>query len=261
MSLATLVTKEVWAGGRLGRFVLRPVGPRWDFQPGQFTSVGLDTPHGFVVRAYSIANAPEQDGLEFHVALVPDGRLTPTLFALEPGAEIRYLNPKGHFTLAKAAKPIVLLVATGTGLAPFLAQLRSRWIAHQAGQRDGRRVLLFHGAAYADELSYADELRRYAADPGFGLTYISTASRLDATRAGPSDIGHGRVNQLVRLVLGQGGEGHLPASLNLAALRQDLDPARTAVLACGNPGMIADLREPVLTTGITTFLSEEFWKG
>ena len=62
MSRATLGDREVRAGGRLGRFVVRPSGPRWDFQPGQFTSVGLDTPHGFVVRAYSIANAPEQAG-------------------------------------------------------------------------------------------------------------------------------------------------------------------------------------------------------
>ena len=261
MSVATLVSKDLWAGGRLGRFVLRPAGRRWDFQPGQFTSVGLDTPHGFVVRAYSIANAPEQDDLEFHIALVPDGRLTPSLFALAPGAEIRYLNPKGHFTLAKAAQPIVLQVATGTGLAPFLSQLRSRWNAYQGGQRDGRRIVLFHGAAFADELSYADELRRYADDHDFGLTYIATVSRPDPRQGVPAGIGRGRVNHLVRQVLGQGGAGSLPPQVTLDTLRHDLAPERTAVLACGNPGMIADLRQAVADAGITTFLSEEFWKG
>src|SRR3954470_15970857 len=82
MQTATLVEKQVFAGGRLGIFKLRPDnGMRWHYQAGQYTTLGLDTPdHGFVPRAYSIAGSPLDDGLEFYIALVDNGHLTPTIF-------------------------------------------------------------------------------------------------------------------------------------------------------------------------------------
>ncbi len=269
MATATLVSKEVFAGGRLGVFKIKPdTTARWWFQAGQYTTLGLDTPTGFVPRAYSIAGSPLEDGiLEFYIALVEGGALTPTIFAQEPGATFRYLSPKGKFTIAAAQKRTLVMVATGTGLAPFVAQIRTLWKLHQAGIPSPYRIILFHGAAYADEYGYGTELEGYAAarTQGFDLTYIKTSSRPDAARGWTPSIAKGRVNEVVRHVLGQhlpaGRSVELPPHLDAESLKALIDPAHTAFLACGNPGMIEDLKEPLAAIGVGTYLVEEFWKA
>ena len=267
MATATLIHKEVFAGGRLGKFVIRPdQGERWWFQAGQYTTLGLDTPTGFVPRAYSIAGSPLDPGvLEFYIALVEGGALTPTIFNQEPGATFRYLSPKGKFTIAQAAKRVLVMVATGTGLAPFVGQIRTLWKLFQAGVPNPHQIILFHGAAYSDEFGYAEELAQYAAVPAFGLTYIKTSSRPDAARGWNPSIAKGRVNEVVRHVLGQpipeGRTVTMPEGVDRAAVFNQIVPAETAFLACGNPGMIEDIKEPIHTIGVGTYLVEEFWKA
>jgi ferredoxin-NADP reductase len=269
MATATLVGKDVFAGGRLGIFKLKPdTTDRWWYQAGQYTTLGLDTPTGFVPRAYSIAGSPLDDGIiEFYIALVEGGALTPTIFAQEPGATFRYLSPKGKFTLATAGKKTLVMVATGTGLAPFVAQIRSLWKLHQAGIPSAYRIILFHGAAYADEFGYAAELEGYAAarTQGFDFTYLKTSSRPDAARGWTPAIAKGRVNEVVRTVLGQpipaGRSVELPPGVTAASIRDLIVPADTAFMACGNPGMIEDLTEPIAHLGVSTYLVEEFWKA
>lgn len=266
MATAVLVKKEIFAGGRLGVFVLKPEGERWWFQAGQYTTLGLDTPTGFVPRAYSIAGSPLDGGvLEFYIALVEGGALTPTIFQAEIGSHFRYLSAKGKFTLAHANQPVLAMVATGTGLAPFVGQIRTLWKLHQAGVRNPHRIVLFHGSAYSDEFGYAGELQGYAADPAFGLTYIRTSSRPDPARGWDASIAKGRVNEVVRHILGapipEGRTVSLPTGVDGAAIKALLDPSRTAFMACGNPGMIEDLKEPIAHHGVTTYLVEEFWKA
>ena len=108
MQTATLVEKTVIGGGRLGVFKLKPDnGARWWYQAGQYTTLGLDTAnHGFVPRAYSIAGSPLDDGiLEFYIALVDNGQLTPTIFAQELGSKFWYLSPKGRLPIFPEAPP------------------------------------------------------------------------------------------------------------------------------------------------------------
>ncbi len=269
MATATLVSKEVFAGGRLGVFKLKPdLAPRWWYQAGQYTTLGLDTPTGFVPRAYSIAGSPLDEGtIEFYIALVEGGALTPTIFAQEAGATFHYLSPKGKFTVAVAQKQTLVMVATGTGLAPFVAQIRTMWKQHLAGVPSTYRVILFHGAAYADEFGYGPELTAYAAarGQGFDFTYIQTSSRPDAARGWNPSIAKGRVNEVVRHVLQQplpdGRTVEMPTGVDAHAVGALIDPSRTAFLACGNPGMIEDLKEPLVHCGISTYLVEEFWKA
>lgn len=270
MQLATLVEKQVFANGRLGVFKLRPdTGTRWWFQAGQYTTLALDTPtHGFVPRAYSIAGSPLEEGtLEFYIALVENGQLTPTIFAQEVGAKFHYLTPKGKFTLKAAGKRTLVMVATGTGLAPFVGQVRTLWKAHQSGIPMPYRVILFYGAAYSDEFGYRTELEGYAAarKDGFDFTFICTSSRPDPARGWTPTIGRGRVNELVRHVFDQplpeGRSAALPEGMDKAQLRELVRPEETAFMACGNPGMIEDLKEPVHALGIGAYLVEEFWKA
>lgn len=268
MQTATLIHKEVLGGGRLCVIRLRPdSGERWWYQAGQYTSLGLDTPEGFVVRAYSIAGSPLDADLEFYIALVENGKLTPTLFAQPFGATFRFLKPVGKFTLRAAAKPTVVMVATGTGLAPFVGHIRTLWKLHLAGVPLAQRVILFHGAAYCDEFAYRAELEGYAKEraKGFDFTYICTSSRPDAARGFTEATAKGRVNEVVRLAIGarlpEGRVVAMPAGIDAATVRALIDPAKTAFMACGNPGMIEDLKEPIAHLGVSTYLVEEFWKS
>lgn len=266
MATAILVEKQVFAGGRLGRFVLKPdQGERWWYHAGQFTTLGLDTPTGFTPRAYSIASSPLDLGtLEFYIALVEGGALTPTIFAQEPGATFRYLSPKGKFTLTQAAKRVLVMVATGTGLAPFISQLRTLWKLHLAGVPNRYRVILFHGVAHGDEFGYGQELEQYAAVPEFGLTYIRSCSRPDPTKGWHPGIAKGRVNEVIRHILGQpipeGRSVAMPAGIDRDLILREMIPSETAFLICGNPGMIEDLKAPIHAIGVDTHLVEEFWK-
>lgn len=267
MATATLVKKTMHANGRLCVITMRPdCGERWWYRAGQYTTLALDTPeHGFVARAYSIAGSPLDPDLEFYVALVENGKLTPTIFAQEVGSTFYYLKPVGNFTLMKAHKPTVLMVATGTGLAPFISMIRTLWASYHAGLPPTERVILFHGASYVDELVYRDELAIYANDKQFDFTYICTSSRPDPERGWTDATGIGRVNESVRLVLGADLLADrlvaLPKGMDPQEVRHLIDPGQTAILACGNPGMIEDLREPAARIGITTYLTEEFWKA
>ena len=267
MATATLISKDIFAGGRLGRFVLKPdQGERWWYHAGQFTTLGLDTPFGFTPRAYSIAGSPLDLGiLEFYIALVEGGVLTPTIFAQELGATFRYLSPKGKFTLAQATKRVLVMVATGTGLAPFISQLRTLWKLHLAGVPNRYRIILFHGVAYCDEFGYAAELEQYAAAPEFGLTYIKSSSRPDAAKGWHPGIAKGRVNEVIRHILGQpipeGRSVTLPAEIDRDAVLHAMVPSETGFLICGNPGMIEDLKAPIHALGVDTHLVEEFWKA
>jgi len=273
MHTATLVEKNILSGGRLGMFKLKPDnGTRWWYQAGQYTTLGLDTAaHGFVPRAYSIAGSPlDDDVIEFYIALVENGQLTPTIFSQELGAKFHYLTPKGRFTIKHAAKKTLVMVATGTGLAPFMAQVRTLWKSHLAGVPSPYRVVLFYGASYSDEFGYHAELELMAAGKkdGFDFTVICASSRPDAARGWTPKIAKGRVNEVVRHTFGwpvpEGRTVALPEDVDGAALKAHVFANGTGdigFMACGNPGMIEDLKEPIAHAGIGTYLIEEYWKA
>jgi ferredoxin--NADP+ reductase len=212
------------------------------FEPGQFVSLGLaQARHDdrraealssgllapprvrIVRRAYSIASSPhERDVYELFVALVPGGRLTPELWNLAPGARC-WLSPEVHgkFTLDEVPQGRdLLLVATGTGVAPFVSMLRT----YDAGER-WRHVALVHGARRASDLGYRRELEERAErDPR--VTYLPALSRE------PDESWRGL-------------RGRVQVALEPEPFRARagfaLDPERCHALLCGNPAMIADV--------------------
>ena len=158
-----------------GLMVIRVVPDGWqlpEFAPGQFAVLGLPPeaprcegaeeeeerpkPGKLVRRAYSIASSSvAREYLEFYITLVRSGGLTPRLFALEPGEKL-WLGPKitGKFTLDQAPTDSnLVLVATGTGLAPYMSMLRT--ILHDA---DDRLIAVLLGARHSWELGYQSEL-------------------------------------------------------------------------------------------------------
>ena len=96
----------------------RPGG--FAFLPGQY--VNLRVPGTDQQRAYSFSSAPGAEALSFLVRDIPDGLMSGWLRAAQPGARMEFTGPSGSFYLRPPARPLLLL-AGGTGLAPFLAML------------------------------------------------------------------------------------------------------------------------------------------
>ncbi len=238
------------------------------YQAGQYLVLGMETPAGFVARSYSIASCPlDREAYQLYVVRVDGGALTPHLFTAAAETPVWVMPPKGHFTLAKAQGRTVVMVATGTGLAPFLGQIRTLYRLHEVGVPAGYRVVLMHGCAHADEFGYRDELRTYAQARAsdFDFTYITTASRADEGHGWSDAHGAGRVNELFRSVFDLPTDARKPVSLptdvDKVKLRNLIRAEPAVLMVCGNPGMIDHLREPARQLGMGGFMVEEYWQG
>lgn len=203
---------------------------RLDFKAGQFVNLGLVVDDKRVKRAYSIGSAPGEP-LEFFIVEVDGGALTPRALAKDPG-EIILLNPRpaGFFTLEYVADARDLwMVASGTGLAPFVAMLRQGEVWDRF-----ERIVVLHGVRHARQLAYADEFRRFAADRPGRLVYAPVVSR-DPTA---TDVLHGRVTTAL-------GDGQLEALAGRLP-----DPARDHVMLCGNPAMLDEMQALLEARGL-----------
>lgn len=156
------------------------------YRAGQ--SVALTIPQApRVWRYFTPANAPREDGgMEFHVGLVPGGLVSrPFVASARPGDRLRLGAPVGT---ALAIDPLsdtdLLMVAGGTGIAPFLALLEEVERAWHQGQTS-RRVHLVHGARYAWSLYAGGRLRHFSQYPWFTVT--ETVSD-DPTYPGPRGL-------------------------------------------------------------------------
>lgn len=228
----------------LAVFTVRPDGTEVpSFTPGQHMALAWEHGSETVVRHYSIASAPEQrDRLEFYVVRSDRGGPgTGDLFLMEPGARVWLGPPQGDFTLARTSRRHLALVATGTGIAPYVSMLRHSRAApgpHPAA------VTLWHGVRLPAYLGYRGELEVLQRSAPFPFVYVPTASRLEAaSRDAEPTISRGRVDELLAVTLGLGGPRdtarvHLAPAHDPAHLRALLPPGETAVYLCGHPQMI-----------------------
>ncbi len=213
-----------WESGQFAVLGLPGSAPRTRFSDPDEEPVKTDK---LIRRAYSIASAPNETGyLEFYVTLVQSGALTPRLFALQPGDPV-FLGKKisGMFTLNDVPEGNnLVLVGTGTGLAPYMSMLRSELECHL----DLHTVVLL-GARHSWDLGYRGELiamQRYCST----FHYIPVISR-------PGE-------ELVKWS-GQAGYVQDLWDRGLVETALGLKPTadNTHVLLCGNPGMIEGMIE------------------
>ena len=220
-----------------------------DFKPGQYATLGvLPDPASdqakkkglarLVLRPYSISSTPlDREAIEFYLALVPEGALTPRLWHMCPGDRV-YLAPKckGKFTLDDVpADRDLVMIATGTGLAPFVSMLRTyrdtgRW----------RRAVLVHGTRLAADLGFRRELEQLVARDET-VTYLPTCSR-EPTPSGKATDWYGL-------------RGRVNAAIEQNAFRDlagiDLSPDTCHVFLCGNPAMIDEVTADLVARGFT----------
>jgi ferredoxin--NADP+ reductase len=264
MRIAVLTERIDVAGPEVAIFKFRPKeGELFSFAAGQYATLGLDVGDELVPRAYSIASSPyARDHLEFYINEIEEGQLTPSLFRLRIGDHVHYMGPKGIFTLARTEAKHLLLIATGTGLAPYVSMLRTLRLEQWAGRPHKRTITLVHGARQTADLGYRWELDGLARQPDFNLLYLPMVSRPQGDSFWRATAGRGRVTELLK-VLGAGrpGEGPspLPEGVDLAAVAARCPPGETAVFLCGNPGMISDAKALLHEQRYDDIYTEEYW--
>jgi len=208
------------------------------FKAGQYITIGA----GGLERPYSIASAPYEPLIELfieHVLPEYGGKLTPILWAQQVGDVVSMRpKPKGIFTFEPRYRDHVM-VGTVTGIAPYISILRQ----YLRDGLQGHRFFVMEGASYRDELVYDKELFALAAQHPDLITFVPTVSRPKEERNAGWQGRTGRVNNLV--------EEHLQA--------WGLKKATTLVYACGNPGMIEDVKHRLLPQEWAV-KEERFWK-
>ena len=241
-------------------FVWRVAPDGWElptFEPGQFAVLGLPgssprcegsapekkpaEPDKFIQRAYSIASSPRRrDAMEFYIALVREGVLTPRMFGLKPGDRV-WLSPKisGQFTLTDVSpNSNLVFVCTGTGLAPYISMLETYlpW--------DGkRRIAVFHGIRESQDLGYRFELETMQRlSPNFSYFPIVSRPHLEKV-PWKGHLGH--VQDLWKRRVLDEAWGFHPLKDN------------THVFLCGAPGMIQDFQKLLEAEGFKEHTRKE----
>ncbi len=144
-----------------------------EFTPGQFVSFRETVFGRLVTRAYSICSVPDGNRFELCLNRVREGLLSPWLFEMTPGCTVEMTGPLGFFVPLQPFRDS-LLIATGTGIAPFRAYLRWAPVVES-----GRRITLLFGARYPLGLLYRDEFDALEiAHPEF--RFMPTITRPDA---------------------------------------------------------------------------------
>ena len=196
------------------------------FENGQFVMLGLMVEGKPLMRAYSMVSANYDETLEFYSIKVPDGPLTSRLQHVQVGDTI-LIGTKAVGTLhIKNLKPgkRLWLLATGTGLAPFLSVVKDPavWDAFE-------KVYVVHGVRNVKDLSYADFFERalpnheYLGDAVKGkLVYHPTVTREPFRN-------QGRITDMIR-------DGALAKLAGLPALT----PAEDRVMICGSNEMLKE---------------------
>jgi ferredoxin--NADP+ reductase len=211
------------------------------FQAGQFARLGVTKASGSQVwRAYSMVSAPHDEFLEFFSIVVPGGEFTTELRRLQEGDTLLIEKQAlGYLTLDRFVDGRDLwLLASGTGLAPFLSILQGL----EVWQRF-ERVVLVYSARTAAELAYQPLInglmqQEHLAEFAQQFVYLPIVTRERV----PGCL-NGRMTELLT-------SGELEQAAGVS-----LDPEHSRLMLCGNPQMIDDTRALLQQRGLQLSLT------
>ncbi|MCU5773563.1 ferredoxin--NADP(+) reductase [Erwiniaceae bacterium BAC15a-03b] len=193
------------------------------FNAGQYAKLALEVDGERVQRAYSYVNAPSDENLEFYLVTVPEGKLSPRLFALRPGDELMITkDAAGFFILDEIPECETLwMLATGTAIGPYLSILQEGKDLERF-----RHIVLVHAARFAADLSYLPLMQQLQQRYNGKLQIQTVVSREEV--AGSLT---GRVPALIE-------SGQLEQAVDLK-----IDAETSHVMLCGNPQMVRDTQQ------------------
>lgn len=209
-----------WTDSLFSIIVTAPVAP---FTAGQYAKLALEINGERVVRAYSYVNAPHNPNLEFYLVLVPGGKLSPSLHALETGDDVLITqDAQGFFVIDEVPDCDTLwMVATGTAIGPYLSILEEA-----KGLDRFNDIVLVHAVRYAQDLSYLPQMQQLQQRYNGKLKIQTVVSREEA----PDSL-TGRVPALIE-------SGELEAATGL-----EINAERSHIMICGNPDMVKDTQQ------------------
>lgn len=196
------------------------------FLPGQYVNIAV--PGSDQVRAYSFSSAPGARRFSFLIKRVAGGLMSACLDAAQVGQRFNMTGPLGSFYLREVKRP-VLMLAGGTGLAPFLAMLEV--LAEQGSEHP---VHLIYGVNREVDLVLVERLQGFA-ERLMSFTFT--------TVVGEAQSAHPRT-------------GYVTQHMSAAQLNEgDVD-----VYVCGPPPMVEAVRRHFEAEGVTpaSFLYEKF---
>jgi ferredoxin--NADP+ reductase len=199
------------------------------FQNGQFAMIGLEVDGRPLLRAYSMASANHEEELEFFSIKVADGPLTSRLQKIKEGDTILVGRKATGTLITDNLLPgkRLLLLSTGTGLAPFASLIKDPDVYDRFEQ-----IVLVHGCRQVSELAYGEQLvKNLQDDELFGpllaekLVYYPTVTREPFRN-------RGRITDLINSEQLFNDIGQDP--LNIEGDR---------IMMCGSPAMLEELRQ------------------
>ncbi|HSV25796.1 MAG TPA: benzoate 1,2-dioxygenase electron transfer component BenC [Xanthobacteraceae bacterium] len=188
------------------------------FLPGQY--VNLQVPGSKETRSYSFSSAPNQSELSFLIRDVPDGMMSTYMRSkAQPDDFMMVSGPYGSFYLRPTIRPILML-AGGTGLAPFLSMLL--WLRDNPTDQP---ITLAYGVNTNDDLVELDTLNELkAVMPNFDF-FTCTVDRAS---------GHPKLGYVTDHL----SHDHLCGG--------DVD-----IYVCGPPPMVEGVRKWIAGVGVT----------
>ncbi|HEV2571088.1 ferredoxin--NADP reductase [Methylocella sp. CPCC 101449] len=202
--------------------------PGFRFLNGQFTMMGLEVEGRPLLRAYSMASANYEENLEFFSIKVPDGPLTSRLQKIKEG-DIILVGRKATGTLVTDnlhPGKRLLLLSTGTGLAPFASLIKDPEIYDLY-----EKVVLVHGCRLVSELTYGEKLVARVREDEVLADFVNDKLIYYPTVTREPFQNRGRVTDLIE-------SGKMFDDIGLPHLDRETD----RVMLCGNPSMLEDLR-------------------
>ncbi|MCH2112426.1 MAG: hypothetical protein MK213_06170 [Planctomycetes bacterium] len=229
----------------LGRFVLEPMeGFFAPFQGGQACPVVCEENGNWKSRWFAVASDPGNlKRREFLVSDPSDAGDT-GLFSLPIGGPVWVGDAVGSFTLDRSDCQHVVLLATGTGVAPYRAMLEE--IAELAANQKAvpSTVVLIYGARSFQELAFLEDFSDLVSRQPFRFIFLPCVSGPEES---PPDIARGRATDIAATLLGlppnEESDGkdrplQFPQNFQVETLRGILPEDDTSIFLCGSPEMI-----------------------
>jgi len=202
--------------------------PGFRFTSGQFTMMGLEVEGRPLLRAYSMASANHEETLEFFSIKVQDGPLTSKLQRIKQG-DIVLVGRKATGTLITdnlLPGNRLLLLSTGTGLAPFVSIVKDPDVYERY-----EKIVLVHGCRQVAELAYGEQIVDSLRHDEFLGEFIGGKLEYYPTVTREPFRNRGRITDLI-------ASGRLFTDIGQAPLNIETDRA----MLCGSPTMLEDLR-------------------